>query len=242
MDALHKLGLEKEAGHRPVQLTTDQQRFVGIARAIVCQPELFLLEDPYEGFNEAQAERAAQMFRALLEQGTGLLISLTQSRSGVLGFTAQCTVPTFGDSMSTERDAEKRIERRVGAFLLLCLAGLSILAGLAIVENDVLRSKHEYYLVLDHGTGIAPGVLVTLSGIQVGAVTDVGLTEDRKVAMTLSVDRRYAAYIYADSIGRATTTLGGKTILIEGGLKESGPPGEGRYTPKRPPLRHHVVS
>ena len=81
MDALHKLGLEKEAGHRPVQLTTDQQRFVGIARAIVCQPELFLLEDPYEGFNEAQAERAAQMFRALLEQGTGLLISLTQSRS-----------------------------------------------------------------------------------------------------------------------------------------------------------------
>ena len=125
--------------------------------------------------------------------------------------------------MSTERDAEKRIERRVGAFLLLCLAGLSILAGLAIVENDVLRSKHEYYLVLDHGTGIAPGVPVTLSGIQVGAVTDVGLTEDRKVAMTLSVDRRYAAYIYADSIGRATTTLGGKTILIEGGLKESGP-------------------
>lgn len=124
--------------------------------------------------------------------------------------------------MSTERDAEKRIERRVGGFLILCLMGLLILVGLAIMENDALRSKQEYNLILEHGTGIAPGVPVTLSGIQIGAVSDVALTQDRQVKITLSVDKRYAQYVYADSIGRASTTLSGKTIFIEGGAKSSG--------------------
>jgi phospholipid/cholesterol/gamma-HCH transport system substrate-binding protein len=125
--------------------------------------------------------------------------------------------------MTTERDAERRLERRVGGFLLLCLAGFAILAALAITGNDALRAKQVYGLQLEHGTGIAPGTPVTLSGIQVGAVTDVGLSDDRKVMLQLAVDARYAAYIYADSVGRATTTLTGKTILIEGGTKASGP-------------------
>jgi len=125
--------------------------------------------------------------------------------------------------MSSERDAERRLERRVGAFLFLCLGGFIILAALAITGNDALRAQIEYNLVLEHGTGIAPGTQVTLAGIQVGAVTDVGLTEDRKVVMHLAVDSQYAPYIYADSVGRATTTLTGKTILIEGGTKQTGP-------------------
>lgn len=125
--------------------------------------------------------------------------------------------------MNTDRDAERRLERRVGGFLLMCLAGFAILAALAITGNDALRTNHEYTLQLEHGMGIAPGTPVALSGIQVGAVTDMSLSDDRKVNLQLAVDARYAAYIYADSVGRATTTLTGKTILIEGGTKETGP-------------------
>jgi phospholipid/cholesterol/gamma-HCH transport system substrate-binding protein len=124
--------------------------------------------------------------------------------------------------MSNERDAERRLERRVGGFLLLCLGGFIILAALAITGNEALRTKNEYTLVLEHGTGIAPGTPVTLAGIQVGSVTDVGFTDERKVYMHLAVSTRYSPYIYADSLGRATTTLTGKTILIEGGTKEAG--------------------
>jgi ABC-type branched-subunit amino acid transport system ATPase component len=81
MEVLTRLGLERVADRRPVGLTSDQQRFVGIARAVCSQPELLVLEDPYEGFNDHQAERAANLFRELIEGGTALLISLTQSRS-----------------------------------------------------------------------------------------------------------------------------------------------------------------
>jgi len=84
MTVLERFGLKLHANHRPVSLTADQQRFVGLARAVCSEPELFVLEDPFDGFNDHQSERAAEIFRELLDKGTGLLVSLTQSRSDKL--------------------------------------------------------------------------------------------------------------------------------------------------------------
>jgi ABC-type ATPase involved in cell division len=84
MASLERLGLERYASHRPVSLTADQQRFVGLARALCSMPELFVIEDPHEGFNDTQSERASQIFKELLHHGTGILVSLTQSHSDKL--------------------------------------------------------------------------------------------------------------------------------------------------------------
>lgn len=84
MASLERLGLARYANHRPVSLTADQQRFVGLARAFCSRPELFIIEDPHEGFNDAQSERATQIFRDLLNDGTGILVCLTQSHSDKL--------------------------------------------------------------------------------------------------------------------------------------------------------------
>jgi ABC-type transporter Mla maintaining outer membrane lipid asymmetry ATPase subunit MlaF len=101
MAILERLGLEQYANHRPVDLTADQHRFVGLARATCSDPSLFVLEDPFEGFNDTQSERANEIFREFLDNGTGLLVSLTQSRSERLAELPNCRLEPLDATPTT---------------------------------------------------------------------------------------------------------------------------------------------
>lgn len=113
--------------------------------------------------------------------------------------------------MATDEQAR---ERAVGAFLLLAAVCFALLIGWVGYGGAWLTPRYEYTLVLDSGTGLTPGVEVTVAGLRVGRVQAVQLTQDRRVALLLSVEQRYADFVKVDSEGNATVTLQGKVVEI----------------------------
>jgi phospholipid/cholesterol/gamma-HCH transport system substrate-binding protein len=110
-----------------------------------------------------------------------------------------------------------RRERMVGAFLILGTFGFFLLGLLSLSGGRALLAHQRYVLHLDHGTGLEPGIDVTVSGLRVGKVDAVSLTEDRMAELMLSVERRHAHFVRVDSVGRVSMTLTGKVVIIEPG-------------------------
>ena len=71
--------------------------------------------------------------------------------------------------------------------------------------------------------GLGVGTKVTIAGMEVGQVTEVVLTDDRRVRVGLNVESTYAGHVRTDSVGSAAMTLSGKVVRIEAGSLESPP-------------------
>lgn len=108
----------------------------------------------------------------------------------------------------------ERTERMVGLFVLLCGLGLAALLIFAAAGDRLWANKRSYVVVYEDGVGLTPGLNVTIAGLAVGKVTDVQLTPDRQVAVSLSIDAAYADFVHTDSVAHARMTLGGKQVDI----------------------------
>ncbi len=115
----------------------------------------------------------------------------------------------------------RHLETFVGGFLLAGVGALVFLLVVSVWGKGWFTAENEYQLVLDDGVGLAPGVDVTIAGMRVGSVTDMRLTDERHVSLTLSVDADYAQHVKADSQGSATMTLGGKVVRIGAGTAQA---------------------
>ena len=120
----------------------------------------------------------------------------------------------------------ERTERMVGLFVLLCGLGLAALLIFATAGDRLWASKNSYMVVYQDGVGLTPGLRVTIAGLVVGEVTQVQLTPDRQVAVSLSIDTAYADFVHTDSVAQARMTLSGKQVVIGPGsgptLKDGG--------------------
>ncbi len=65
-DALHRVGLAARAGHRVRELSNGMQKRASIARAILHEPQVLLLDEPESGLDRESRE----MFGALLREWT----------------------------------------------------------------------------------------------------------------------------------------------------------------------------
>jgi ABC-2 type transport system ATP-binding protein len=73
LQALEAVGLEDLAGKRISQLSGGMRRRVGIAQAIVAEPELLLLDEPTGGLDPEQRMRFRQLIASLGESRTVVL-------------------------------------------------------------------------------------------------------------------------------------------------------------------------
>jgi len=116
---------------------------------------------------------------------------------------------------------ERNLESIVGAFIL----GTLLLAAGWMVNNAWFQGTftpvHRYTLELEDGVGLGVGTKVTIAGMEVGQVTEVVLTDDRRVRVGLNVESTYAGHVRTDSVGSAAMTLSGKVVRIEAGSPDS---------------------
>jgi ABC-type Mn2+/Zn2+ transport system ATPase subunit len=75
LEALAAVGMEELANRSFGDLSGGQRQRVLIARALVQQAKLLLLDEPFTGLDAVSADRLEQLFAALAASGHGLLIA-----------------------------------------------------------------------------------------------------------------------------------------------------------------------
>jgi len=74
MEVLHFVGLEWAAGMRPGALSFGNQRLVELARALMGEPRLLLLDEPASGLNDAEVDRFIRLLSAIRTRGITVLL------------------------------------------------------------------------------------------------------------------------------------------------------------------------
>jgi branched-chain amino acid transport system ATP-binding protein len=74
MEALAFVGLESARDMLPGMLSFGNQRLVELARSLMAEPELLLLDEPASGLNDAEVERFMELLAAIRQRGITILL------------------------------------------------------------------------------------------------------------------------------------------------------------------------
>lgn len=69
------IGLTREAGLRPGAIGAFARRSLAVARAVMCVPDLLLVDEPHAGLSRAEADRVLDLLGALHAAGTTLVVA-----------------------------------------------------------------------------------------------------------------------------------------------------------------------
>jgi ABC-type branched-subunit amino acid transport system ATPase component len=95
MELLKFVGLEDAANAPPGSLSFGNQRLVELARSLMGEPQLLLLDEPASGLNEAEVERFAQLLGTIRARGITTLL-VEHNMKLVMGVTDDIVVIDFG--------------------------------------------------------------------------------------------------------------------------------------------------
>jgi cell division transport system ATP-binding protein len=74
-EMLRWVGLAKQAGARPAELSGGEQQRVAIARAVINRPSLLLADEPTGNLDDVQAQRLMQLFKEMNRLGTTVVVA-----------------------------------------------------------------------------------------------------------------------------------------------------------------------
>jgi phospholipid/cholesterol/gamma-HCH transport system ATP-binding protein len=83
--AAELVGCAQELRARPAELSSGERKLVGLARALVLDPELLFMDDPTSALDEASAARVPGIVDSLKSRGRSILIA-----SAVSEFSSRC--------------------------------------------------------------------------------------------------------------------------------------------------------
>jgi ABC-type Mn2+/Zn2+ transport system ATPase subunit len=119
LESLRRVGLEGEAKTTFGELSGGQRQRVLVARALVQDSPLLLLDEPFAGIDAPSAELLAALFDELAAEGRGLLMAthdIEQARSWDLVLCCNRVQIAFGDPAQVL--TRQVIERTYGASLI----------------------------------------------------------------------------------------------------------------------------
>jgi ABC-type lipoprotein export system ATPase subunit len=77
-DALDRFGIVGKKDLYPAQLSGGQQQLVGVARAVIANPQVILADEPTGNLHSAQGKEIMELFRSLNESGA-TIVQVTHS-------------------------------------------------------------------------------------------------------------------------------------------------------------------
>jgi multiple sugar transport system ATP-binding protein len=97
------LGLQEHLAAKPASLSAEQQRFVGLARAMVRQPKVFLFDEPFAKLDRAAEARGRSAIAELRQRSSATILFATSDPAEALAFGARTVVIDAG---VVQQDAE----------------------------------------------------------------------------------------------------------------------------------------
>ena len=86
------LGLQDQLSAKPQSLSPEQQRFVGLARAMVRQPKVYLFDEPFADLEPAAASRGRAAIAALRLRSSSTIVYSTSDPAEALAFGARTVI------------------------------------------------------------------------------------------------------------------------------------------------------
>jgi multiple sugar transport system ATP-binding protein len=86
------LGLQDQLSANPRSLSPEQQRFVGLARAMVRQPKVYLFDEPFANLDPAAASRGRAAIAALRLRSSSTIVYSTSDPAEALAFGARSVI------------------------------------------------------------------------------------------------------------------------------------------------------
>jgi multiple sugar transport system ATP-binding protein len=99
------LGLQDQLSSKPTSLSQEQHRFVGLARAMVRQPKVYLFDEPFANLDPAAASRGRAAIAALRLRASSTILYATSDPVEALAFGAR-TVILEGGLAQQDADAQ----------------------------------------------------------------------------------------------------------------------------------------
>ena len=99
--ALARVGLSQRADERVKRYSLGMRQRLGVARSLLADPQLLILDEPTNGLDPAGIHEFRDMIRGFVAEGRTVLLSLTPARRG-------------GEDLRRGRDRRSRKGRRAG--------------------------------------------------------------------------------------------------------------------------------
>jgi branched-chain amino acid transport system ATP-binding protein len=109
---LDSMGLENVAGRLPSELSQGLRKVVGVARSLMMQPELLLLDEPAAGLDSAESRVLGSRLRQLVGRGLAVIL-IDHDIDLVLSVCNQVYVFDFGKVIASGPPAQIREDERV---------------------------------------------------------------------------------------------------------------------------------
>jgi multiple sugar transport system ATP-binding protein len=110
------LGLRDQLSSQPQSLSPEQQRFVGLARAMVRQPKVYLFDEPFADLQPAAASRGRAAIAALRLRASSTILYATTDPVEALAFGAR-TVIFDGGVVQQDADAQAIFDEPANLFV-----------------------------------------------------------------------------------------------------------------------------
>lgn len=111
-EALRIVGLEARAGLSASRLTYGERRLTEVARALVGDPPMLLLDEPAAGLNTAEADRLAEVIASLRRPGR-LILLVEHNVPFVMGLSDHVVVLDSGELIAAGTPAEVQADGAV---------------------------------------------------------------------------------------------------------------------------------
>lgn len=129
-------------------------------------------------------------------------------------------------------------ERLVGAFVLGAVALLLMLLVYGQEATRLFQDDFELHAYLRNAQGVTRGTQVRVSGVEVGRVESIDITDDNRIHVTMEILERFHNLLRTDSRGELSklSVIGDATIEIAAGSPEKPLIEDGATIPVEEPL------
>lgn len=125
----------------------------------------------------------------------------------------------------------QNLARKIGVFVIVALAGVAITIAAIGVRQGVFAPRTHIVFATGTGQGLGLGMPVTLSGFAIGKVSQLTLTEQATVEVTLEIRNSYMKWVRGDSRARLLreSLIGNVVIEIVPGTPQAAQLLEGEH-------------